>query len=94
MDIVINACYGEFSLSDEALKMLGASSTEECCFDDEDRCNPSIIKCIRKLGERANGPYAKLQIVTIPDENTDWHILDEDGYETLVYVVNGKIHYI
>ena len=31
--------------------------------------------------------------MTIPDNATDWDIEDYDGNETLIYVVDGKIHY-
>lgn len=33
-----------------------------------------------------------LEVVDIPDESTDWDIDEYDGFESLIYVVNGKIY--
>mgnify|MGYP000967114116 FL=1 len=33
----------------------------------DDRTNPKLIKCVEKLGDRANGEYSKLKIIEIPD---------------------------
>lgn len=49
---------------------------------DEKRDDPRIIKCVEKLGDKANGPCAKLELVEIPDE-IEWHIEDYDGMESV-----------
>ena len=90
MELVINKCFGGFSLSDMACKALGLSSP----YDDIDRDNHELIKVVRKMGAQADGRNAKLSIVEIPFEATDWHIDEYDGFESVVYVVDGKLHWI
>jgi nitroreductase len=34
-----------------------------------------------------------LEVVEIPDTATDWEIDEYDGWESVVYVVNGKLHH-
>lgn len=45
-----------------------------------DRENPLIIKVVKKLGERANGHFAKLKIVRIPAD-VEYEIEEYDGME-------------
>lgn len=89
MELVINRCFGGFSLSKEACERLGCDPYDY----DEDRCAPELIACVRELGDRANGSCAKLQIVELSEEVTDWEIDEYDGAESVIYVVNGKIHH-
>ena len=52
-------------------------------FDDgftNDRANKHLIEAIEELGEKANGPFAKLKIVEVPDD-VKWHIAEYDGRE-------------
>lgn len=44
------------------------------------RSHPLIVRVVEELGEAANGPCAKLEIVEIPD-GIDWHIDEYDGNE-------------
>lgn len=125
MEVVINKCYGGFSLSHEAvmryaeLKGLtlypfftrympggcienvpyNQASLEEqqhgipgyyqtpdhqkkSYFSSRDieRDDPNLVKVVKKLGEKANGPCAKLAIVYVPDD-VKWHIEEYDGRE-------------
>lgn len=89
MKIVINECFGGFGLSEEAMNILK--------IDDDygiDRADPALIKVVEELGDRASGCCAKLAVVEIPDEATDYDISEYDGAESVIYVVNGKIHYL
>ena len=88
MTIVINNCYGGFELSEKAEKMLGLNQL----YDDVKRTDEKLIDCVRKLGEEANGYFANLKVVELPDNCTDYEIVENDGWETLYYVVDGKIH--
>ena len=57
MKVVINGCYGGFSLSDEALDYLGIPGGSRYTYDN-DRTNPKLVECVEKLGterERAMG---------------------------------------
>ena len=84
MKIVVNRCYGGFSLSKEACKFLGLE------WDDyrysyrayDKRTDPKLIECVETLGEKANGRFAKLEVVEIPDD-VNWEISDYDGIETI-----------
>lgn len=46
----------------------------------EDRANKLLIQTIEELGEKANGNYAKLKIVEIPDD-VKYQIEEYDGLE-------------
>ena len=35
-----------------------------------------------------------LRVVEVPDEATDWELNDYDGWETITYVVNGKLNHV
>jgi hypothetical protein len=77
MKIVINTCFGGFSLSQEAInryrKEKGA--TVKISRDDE-----VLVKIVEELGTKANGFYSELKIVEIPDD-VKWCIEDFDGKE-------------
>lgn len=49
---------------------------------DIKRDDPALIATIRELGEEANGRYANLEVVTIPDD-VQWVIREYDGWETV-----------
>ena len=87
MKLVVNKCYGGFDLSKKAEKMLGVDSY------DVERNDPKLVQIVEELGEEASSGYAELRVVEIPDEATDFDISEYDGFETVVYVVNGKIKY-
>lgn len=87
MKIVANKWYGDFGISDEAFKILGTN------FNYDDRTSPQLISLIEEKGaEFVEDDYSALAIVEIPDEITDWEIDDYDGYETVIYVLDGKIN--
>lgn len=87
MKIVINACFGGFSLSDEACADLGVDPYDF----DRDRTNPVLIEYVEKHPDTVSGDCAHLFVEEIPDEATDYFISEYDGNETLVYVLDGKI---
>ena len=135
MKVVINKCYGGFSLSMEAQKAIAklknqtvyfyttvydhsgstinrsfkridkdpdvgtifcvAQDLGETCLDkdlnkathlgydrDIDRSDPDLVKVVEKLGEKADGAYAKLKIIEIPDDIT-WEVHEYDGMERI-----------
>ena len=89
MKIVINKCFGGFGLSEKAREILGIDNS----FDEYqiDRNDPKLIEVVETLGDEANGNYARLRVVNIPDDSTDWEIDEYDGAEKVLFVVNGKI---
>ena len=100
MKIVLNKCFGGFSLSDKACKYLYIDDKyyyTYACGDNVSqkmRTETALVKCIEELGEEANGSCASLGIVEIPDEATDWEINEYDGLESVTYVLDGKIHHV
>jgi len=103
--IVINRCFGGFSLSKTALQMYcerkGIVPTPEDevrqmwedgrggqiveVFDcDIPRDDADLIAVVQELGAEADGRYANLKIVEIPDDvGGNWHIEEYDGSETV-----------
>ena len=93
MEIVINRCWGGYSLSDKACEMLGINDNYDF-YDMIQRTDSRLVDCVRSLGRDANGRCANLQIVEIPAETTDWEIDEYDGFESVTYVVDGKLYHI
>ena len=90
MKIVINTCYGGFSLSDEAIERLNLDSP----YAEVERTDEALIALIEEIGSyRVSGRCAKLQIVNLPDDTTDWEISEYDGAEEVIYVVDGKLEH-
>ena len=84
MKIVVNRCYGGFSLSQKAYEFLGLK-WDYLGFEYRDhdlRTDPKLIECVETLGEDANGRWAVLEVVEIPD-NISWEIDEYDGVETI-----------
>jgi len=81
MKIVINTCYGGFSLSEAACEELGIDHTGHYGFP-ENRNDPRLIACVEKLGDDARGNHAMLKVVEIPD-GIEWGIMDYDGLESI-----------
>ena len=80
MKVVINGCYGGYSLSDEALAYLGIPGGSHYAYED-DRTNPKLVECVEKLGEAAShGRGSSLYVVEVPDD-VKWTITDYDGVE-------------
>jgi hypothetical protein len=89
MKFVLNACYGGFGLSDFALETLGIEDEY-----DLKRNDPKLVELVETYGsEKVSGCCAELVVEEIPDTATDWTIDEYDGSETLIYVVDGKLHY-
>lgn len=94
MKIVINRCYGGFSLSDECSKALGGKLIEASGtfhfyeFPDKKResdfrTSPDLINLMETKGsEWCSGRCAELRVVEIPD-NVDYTIEDYDGMEQI-----------
>jgi hypothetical protein len=81
--VVINDCYGGFGLSEEAFeryKQLAGITDPIFLYYDINRDDPYLIKLVREMGDRVNGPCANLKIVEIPAD-VAWLIQDYDGIE-------------
>jgi len=63
----------------------GLKNRRELCkyyWDPNDikRDDPALVKTVEDLGEKANGRFAKLKVVEIPDD-VEWEITEYDGLE-------------
>lgn len=57
----------------------------DCILSDDydNRHDPDLVAVVEELGKKAFGPYARLEIIEIEDD--DKYVIDEyDGWETLV----------
>ena len=79
--IVLNKCYGGFGLSGEARRYLGYLGWDKP--HEIPRDDPRLIQVVEELREKANGPYAELKVIEIPD-GVPWEIDDYDGYERCI----------
>lgn len=86
MRVVINKCYGGFSISKEAAAACTCGHESNDGFnyghiDSEKRSCPELLRVIDEMGiEAARGRMAKLKVVEVPDD-VKWHIEEYDGLE-------------
>lgn len=94
MKIVVNRCFGGFSVSEEVYNLLGfrwdgygflsngnfkIKSNNSMAY----RADEKLIEAIELIGEEnSSGSFAKLEIVDIP-EDVEWEIGDYDGQESI-----------
>ena len=69
--------------STKPLKDDGTYAEDSWWYDGNlDRNDPVLVQVVEELGKDANGDYAELRIVEIPDD-VKWEIDDYDGIETI-----------
>lgn len=90
MKIVINRCHGRFSLSEQAYKALGL----ENAYDEIERNDERLVTLVEKDAQATSGFFARLEVVNIPEEATDWIVNEYDGLENIIYVLNGKLYFM
>ena len=90
MKIVVNKCHGSFHVPADF-----ADSHNVGMYDGYNRTDKELVQFVED--NTVNGSfiegYAKLIAVEVPDTTTDWDLTDFDGWETVIYVVNGKLYY-
>ena len=89
MKIVINTCYGGFSLSSKCAAAFGPDFDE----DEIERNDERLVEIVERDPKKASGHCADHKVVEIPDTATDWEIDEYDGFESIIYVVDGKIRH-
>lgn len=103
MKVVINSKFGGFRLSEEALALL---SHDNDWYEKDDfisqtnrgskpihRTDTDLVNLIETKGSVfASADVARLIVVDIPDNCTDWIIDEYEGCEQLYYVVDGLIY--
>ena len=82
MKLVVNSCFGGFSLSEEVTKILGYESEYDLSSYDQ-RDNPKLIELMETRGsEFCSGKYAELRVVEFNEAY--WFIDEYDGVERVV----------
>jgi len=80
MKVVINKRYGGFGLSKAGMEFMGLEWDGYGHCSELSRQNPKLIECVEKLGSKANGGFADLTIVEIPD-GVEYTVEEHDGME-------------
>ena len=86
MKIVINKCFGGFSLSTKAMLELGWNESEEHSYsfsEKIERNDPRLVEIVERYN--ASGGLASLKVVEIPDD-VKWEIQEYDGMEWVAEV--------
>lgn len=88
MKLVINKEFGGFSLPEEFCTQYNMKE-----YEDIDRTDDRLINFVENHGGHVEVFCGDLVIAEIPDESTDYYIDEYDGLETVIYVLDGKIHW-
>ena len=86
MIILANKTWGGFCHTDEFVEHFGLENGwDEIDFDTRD--NPEYINFYH------HHDRGDIGFCYVPDDATDWDIMEYDGKEWVVYVHNGKLNY-
>ncbi len=81
--IVINQDFGGFGLSDEAealYKERKGITDPDWWYRDIARDDPTLIQIVEDMGTKADGTFAALKVVEVPDD-VNWYVEEYDGRE-------------
>jgi len=81
--VVINACHGGFGLSAKAKsKYRELAGIADADFHSQHipRDDEHLIAVVELMGTEADGEYAELKIVDVPDD-VNWYVEEYDGRE-------------
>lgn len=81
MKIVLNKDYGGFGY--------GVDKKYDDIINRCERTDAELIEFVEMHPDECGD----LEVAEIPDEATDWEIDEYDGWETVTYVVGGKLHH-
>jgi hypothetical protein len=86
MKVVINGCFGGFGLSEQALNRIaelgGPAYDWSEARENGYRSHPAVVQAVEELGDKANGRYAELAVIEVPDD-VEWDIDEYDGLESV-----------
>ena len=89
MKFVINDCYGGYSFSTDFLNKYGKE------IGGLERNDPRLVAAVKEFGLRnASSTDSVLCIKEIPDDATDYSVEEYDGAESIIYVKDGKLHWV
>jgi len=87
MKIVLNRAYGGFRLPDDFELITPDDEWEDMQTD------PRLIKYVEDHNNYVETAGGILKVVDIPDNCTDYEVDEYDGWESVTYVVDGKIYH-
>jgi len=70
----------QFSLLDKTYYIGDPKNEKHFWYGDIDRSDPDLVQAVEELGEKANGEFADLKVVDIPD-GIEYTIEEYDGTE-------------
>ena len=81
MKMVLNKDYGGFGF--------GVADKYDDIINRCERTDAELIELVETHPDECGD----LKVVEIPDEATDWEVDEYDGWESVTYVVDGKLHH-
>ena len=89
MKIVLNRCYGGFHAPKGFLDTHPNTDDFDIRRDDIE-----LVAYCEAHPDELQFRFTSLRVMEITDFATDWDIVEYDGYEDLVYVVDGKLNWV
>ena len=86
--ILVNVDFGGFGIRED----LFDDFMERTSGLDDIREDEKLIALVEQ-GEDIGAGYADIGLAEIPDNATDYTIIEYDGKEDVLYVVDGKLRY-
>ena len=90
--VVYNSCYGGFTLSGKARKILGLGVNEHGEPIDPARHDPALVELVESMGDEASGDCSQLSIAKICGRF--YKIENHDGYESVVDLDDGDSFFV
>lgn len=91
MKVIINNCFGGFNLPTRFMETEGIKDEYEWVETHDIRRDKNLLNYLENGGD-PRGRSSLLKVITIPDDATDFIINEYDGVESIIFVVDGKIH--
>ena len=82
--VVVNTCYGGFSLSNKALAEYNKRAGTDHTYGGRnfERDDKHLVAIVEELGDEADGSCAELTIKELPDDVANkWYVEEYDGWE-------------
>lgn len=88
MLMVLNKCWGGFHIPAPLCEATDLSS-----YEDIDRTDSRLVEFVQGQGGDYREGCSRLVVVEVPEDATDWELNEYDGFESITYVVGGKLYH-